>query len=198
MSVAAREPKYLTPDEYLTLERRAEFKSEYANGEMYAMSGGSLPHSIIAGNLGRLIGNQLVDRPCIVLNSDMKVWIEEVDKFTYPDLSALCGEPRFYGESQDVITNPSFIAEVLSPSTELYDRGDKFRKCQRLLSLKEYLLVSQSEMLVELYKRQDDGTWNLRGIDLPDELIQLPSIECKVRLGDLYQKVEFESAGEAE
>ena len=128
-----------------------------------------------------------------MLSSDIKVWIAEADKFAYPDLSALCGQPEFYDDARYVITNPSFIAEVLSPSTELYDRGDRFRKYQRLASLREYLLVSQTEMLAEIYLRQDDGTWNLRVLDDPQATLVIPSIACEIPLQALYEKVVFES-----
>lgn len=188
-----QEIPFLSPDDYLAMERTAEFKSEYVDGEVFAMSGGSMPHSVIAVNLTRHVSDQLEGKPCLALNSDMKVWIGEANQFAYPDLSALCGDPEFYDDQQDVITNPSFIAEVLSPSTELYDRGGKFRKYQRLPSLREYLLLSQTERLAELFLRQEDDTWNLRVLDNDQDCLQIPSLGVEIPLAKLYDKVDFEA-----
>jgi Uma2 family endonuclease len=191
MPATAKKEARLTPDQYLELERKAEFRSEYADGEVYAMSGGTVQHNLIGGNLYRELGNQLEERPCLVFTSDMKVWIGTADKFAYPDVSALCGEIEYYDEHTDVVTNPTFIAEVLSPSTEAYDLGDKFRRYRTLATFREYLTLSQLEILAEFHERQDDGSWLMREYSDPDDSLDFTSIGCRVRLGDLYRKVEF-------
>lgn len=139
----------LTPAEYLALERQAEVRSEYFQGEAFAMAGGSQRHNLIVANLLRLLGNQLVSRDCNVYPSDMRVKIEALGKYTYPDVAVACGENRFEDEHRDVLLNPVVLFEVLSQSTEAYDRGKKFEHDQALDSLREYLLVSQDACRVE-------------------------------------------------
>lgn len=179
---------YLSPEEYLAIERQAEYKSEYVDGVMYAMAGGSERHNLIAANIIIAIGVQLRNRPCRVYPSDLKVRVPNSKRFFYPDVSVVCGETRFADDERDVIVNPSLIVEVLSESTAAYDRGKKFLSYQQIDSLQEYLLVSQDEMLVEHYVRQDNDSWlYTKAIGL-EETINLPSIECKVALRDIYDK----------
>ena len=188
----ARQSIPRTPDQYLEEERQASFKSEYAHGEVFAMSGGAVAHNLVATNLTAEIHQQLKGRPCLAFNSDMKVWVGEAETFAYPDVSALCGDVTYLDEKKDVITNPSFIAEVLSPSTEAYDLGGKFRSYARLASFQEYLLLSQFEYHVELRQRNADGSWHLHFFTSPEDRIPLKSIGCELVLGDLYDKVAFE------
>src|SRR5437867_3079283 len=145
--------------EYLAIERRAEFKSEFFDGEMFAMAGGTPAHSLIATNLAREFGNLLKTHPCTAYNSDLRVKIEATGLHTYPDLSVVCGPLRFADQEQDTIVNPVLVAEVLSDSTEAYDRGKKFEHYQQVPTLREYLLVSQTEPRVEQFIRQDGGQW---------------------------------------
>ena len=183
--------KRYTPQEYLELERKAETKSEYYRGEIFAMSGASRAHNRIAMNLSALVWNQLRGRPCDVFGSDMRVKVEISGLYTYPDLSALCGEPQFDDEHTDTLLNPSVLVEVLSPSTEDYDRGGKFELYRQIESLREYVVVAQDRLLVEHHTRQDDGSWRL--VDYKDKggELHLASIECRLRLEDIYDKVEF-------
>ena len=191
---ALTHPKHLSVEDYLVAERAAEFRSEYVGGEVFAMAGTTIQHNLICSNLGAILNGQLKNRPCYSFTSDMKVWINAADTFAYPDASALCGEIEVYDDRKDIITNPSFIAEVLSESTEAYDRGNKFDAYASLASFREYLLVSQTELKAERRLRNDDDSWELRTFTDPDALIALPSVGCELRLGDLFDKVEFEGA----
>jgi len=179
---------YLSPEEYLRLERRAEFKSEYVDGVAYAMAGGSERHNLIAANLIITLGVQLRDSPCRVYPSDLKVRVPNSKKFFYPDVSVVCGETQFADEERDVILNPVLIAEVLSDSTEAFDRGKKFSSYQQIESLREYLLVSQGEYMVEHYLRQEAG-WFYTKVAGLDATLALPELNCRIALSDLYSKV---------
>ena len=192
MSVVAQQT-HVSIEDYLAAERAAESKSEYVDGEMFAMSGASIPHNVVASNLSAELNSQLKGRPCNSFTSDIKVWMPLTSTFAYPDASALCGPIETYDEQRDIITNPSFIAEILSESTASYDRGNKFKAYASLPSLQEYLLISQDEIEVERRLRKGDNTWELQTFSDPDDTIALPSISCELRLGDLYDKVEFEA-----
>jgi Uma2 family endonuclease len=179
---------YLSPEEYLSAERRAEFKSEYVDGVAYAMAGGSERHNLITGNLVTELNIQLRARACKVYPSDMKVRLPNSKKFFYPDVSVVCGETEFADEERDVILNPILIVEVLSESTEAFDRGKKFLSYQQLESLREYLLVAQGEFVVEHYLRQDEGWFYTKASGL-DAALGLPALNCRIALSDLYSKV---------
>src|SRR5919206_4091804 len=148
---------YLSPEEYLAIERKAEYKSEYFDGVVYAMAGGSERHNLIAANIIIALGVQLRDRPCRVYPSDLKVRVPNSRKFFYPDVSVVCGETQFADEERDVVLNPIVVVEVLSESTAAFDRGKKFQSYQQIESLQEYLLVSQDEFVVEHFLRQEGG-----------------------------------------
>jgi Uma2 family endonuclease len=179
---------YLSPEEYLAVERKAEYKSEYLDGVMYAMAGGSERHNLIAANIIIAIGVQLRDRPCRVYPSDLKVRVPNSKRFFYPDISVVCGETKFADDERDVILNPVLIVEVLSESTAAFDRGKKFLSYQQIDSLQEYLLVSQDEVIVERYIKQNNDTWLYTKAVGLGETITLPSIECEVALRDIYDK----------
>lgn len=179
---------YLSPEEYLSMERRAEFKSEYVDGVAYAMAGGSERHNLITANIIIALGVQLRDRPCRVYPSDLKVRLPNSKRFFYPDVSVVCGETQFADEERDVILNPVLIVEVLSDSTEAFDRGRKFSSYQQIESLREYLLVSQSEFVAEHYLRQEDGWFYTRAAGT-DAALGLPALNCRIALSDLYSKV---------
>jgi Uma2 family endonuclease len=181
----------LTPEQYLEIERKAEYKSEYFQGEMFAMPGASEPHNVIAGNLGRELGVQLRSRPCRIYPSDMRVHIPETGLYTYPDVSVVCQAPQLIGDRKDTLLNPVFIAEILSPSTEAYDRGRKLEHYRSIASLKEYLLIAQDRVHVELYRRNGKGQWMLSEATGFDASIQLDSIDCQLSLADLYEKVDL-------
>jgi Uma2 family endonuclease len=180
--------------EYLTQERAAEFKSEFVRGEIFAMSGGTDRHSLIAVNCARLIGNTFVDRPCRVFNSDMRVRTKTEESHHYPDLSALCGPPGFLDDTRDVLLNPSLIIEVLSDSTEAYDRGKKFALYRGIPSLREYVLIDQNQVLIDVYRRQDDGSWSLYSYNDAAATVHLESVDSDLQIGAVYDKVEFDRA----
>ena len=152
---------FLTPQEYVARERRAEIKSEYLRGEVFAMSGASRKHNLIAGNVNRVLGEQLRERECEVYPGDMRVKVSPTGLYTYPDVTVACGEPEFEDAEVDTLLNPRVIVEVLSPSTADYDRGRKFTHYRRLPSLREYVLISQECPLVEHYVRQGQDEWLL-------------------------------------
>ncbi len=189
--VAARVPRYFTPEEYLTIERKAEFKSEYLCGEIYAMAGGSPSHGEIGANVIRELSYELKTSPCHTFTSDVKVRTDVAGLYSYPDVSIVCGEPQFHDENNDVLTNPKLIVEVLSRDTEAYDRGKKFDMYQHLESLTDYLLVSQDEPVVTHYTKQDNGTW-LRAVhEGMAAVVDIQSIGCKLSLAEVYLKIEF-------
>lgn len=178
----------MTPEEYLAFERASDVKHEYVDGEIFAMSGGSYEHSLLASNIARELGNALVDRPCDVHGSDMKIRVLASNRFFYSDVSVICGSPIFADEIRDSVVNPKVIVEVLSDSTERYDRGEKFGHYRRLDSLQDYVLVSQTEPLVEQFSRQADGTWLYRALGPADTLV-LASLGCSIPVERIYLKV---------
>lgn len=184
------EKRYPTGEEYLDLERKADFKSEYLRGAIYAMSGGTLNHSIIASNLNGELHAQLKERPCQAVGSDMRVQVDSADAYFYPDLSGLCGEFEFHDDRQDTYRNPQFIIEILSDSNESYDRGKKFFHYQMLASLKEYVLVSQKMAVVEVYRKEGEH-WIYQLLRGKDAVLKLESVGCAVPIADIYRNVKF-------
>lgn len=185
----------LTPEEYLEIERKAEFKSEFHDGEMFAMAGARWAHNLIVANLIGELRQQLRTRPCAVTPSDMRVQVQATGLYTYPDVVIVCGEPRFRDEQRDTLLNPTLIVEVLSKSTEAYDRGSKFKHYRSLESLSDYLLIGSEVVSTDLFTRQPNGSWDISSADRLEETIQIPSVQCTLRLADLYEKVEFAAAG---
>ncbi|HTP31850.1 MAG TPA: Uma2 family endonuclease [Candidatus Acidoferrales bacterium] len=181
---------YLTPEQYLEIERKAEVKSEYFRGEMFAMSGASLAHNVIVANVLGELHQQLRSKPCRVLPSDMRVFIQATGLYTYPDAVVVCGEPKLQDKHFDTLLNPAVILEVLSPSTEAYDRGRKFEHYSSIESLTDYLLVATDRIHADLYTRQPDGSWLRRFVNTADGAIELASIGCRLVLGDLYERVD--------
>jgi len=181
-------PTY-SPQEYLALERSIEQKNEYLNGEIFALAGASERHNLIVGNILASIHVQLRGKPCKVYSSDMRLKVSATGLYTYPDVVALCGEAHFDDEQRDTLLNPSLVIEVLSTSTEGYDRGEKFAHYRRLESLAEYLLISQDKSRVEQYVRQPDNQWLMSEVSKAEERIELPSIKCMLLLSDVYDKI---------
>ncbi|MBF0526883.1 MAG: Uma2 family endonuclease [Deltaproteobacteria bacterium] len=179
-----------TPEQYLALEREAVQKSEYVNGHILAMAGASRRHNQITFNLAVALGGQLKERPCVAYVNDMRVKVSATGLYTYPDMAALCGEPGFEDNHMDTLLNPMVIVEVLSDSTEAYDRGAKFAHCRRLPSLTEYVLIAQDKVCVEHYVRQGKQ-WLLSEVDGLDGTIQLDSIGCSLSLEEIYDKIKF-------
>ncbi|MGA3015623.1 MAG: Uma2 family endonuclease [Bryobacteraceae bacterium] len=182
---------YLTPEQYLEIERKAEFKSEYYQGEMFAMSGARFAHIQIVANAMRELGQQLRGRPCQPLSNDMRVRVTATGLYTYPDVVVVCGEPRFLDDTFDTLLNPTVIIEVLSESTEAYDRGQKFEQYRSLESLAEYMMISSQRVSVERYTRQPDGSWNFTAKASPEDSLDLKSVGCHLLLADLYEKIDF-------
>ncbi len=184
----------LTPEEYLEIERRAERKSEYFEGEMFAMSGASRPHVLIVTNLVRELGNRLDAGPCEIYSNDMRVRVTANGLYTYPDVMVECGEPQFADDQSDTLLNPVLIVEVLSESTEAYDRGKKFGRCRMLPSLREYVLIAQDAPRIEQWARQPDGHWLRAETGGMDASIRLASIDCELPLARIYNKIEWPRA----
>lgn len=189
MSVSVKPPKsYLSADEYLAIERSSEVRSEYIDGEMVAMSGGSWEHSLIIGNTLAELKQQLRGGPCKVHASDLRVQAPDGLR-TYPDVVVVCGAPAFADEHRDMVTNPKLIIEVLSPTTESYDRGRKFESYRTIPALEEYVLVSQERAHVEKFLRQPEGAWLLVEVTGLQEAISLSSVGCRLSLEALYEGV---------
>lgn len=183
---------FVTLEEYRAIAEISEERYEYCDGEMIVMPGGTATHSAIAINILVYLGFLLRDTDFRLYNSDLRVWIPEYHCGTYTDLIVVNGEPEFNGDRTDEILNPLFIVEVLSPSTEAYDRGDKFRKYRSIPSFCEYLIVSQTEPYVEQYFRlESSDRWQLQTYDQPDQIITLESLTVKLPLQEIYRRVDF-------
>jgi Uma2 family endonuclease len=180
---------HLTSDQYLAIERNAEYKSEYFDGEMYALAGATKNHNLVAGNVLSELHAQVKGRPCNVFPSDMRVKVAATGLYTYPDVTVICGEARFEDQEEDTLLNPTVIVEVLSKSTANYDRGEKFAHYRRLPSLAEYVLIAQDKPHVEHYVRQPDNTWLLSESEGLQDTVELPAINCYLKLADVYDKV---------
>jgi Uma2 family endonuclease len=183
---------YLTPEQYLELDRKSEFRSEYINGEMFAMSGGTRNHARIALNTTRRLADQLDGRSCEVAGSDLRLYSVQRKMYTYPDVFVTCGPDQFLDARHDTITDATVVIEVLSPSTEDYVHGEKFRFYRSLPSFSEYLLLAQDEIRAEHHVRQPDGSWLFREFTSPTDEIELKSIGCRLNLQSLYDRVEFD------
>ena len=191
--MSAQPNKHWTPEEYLAFERASEEKHEYLAGEVYLMTGASRAHNLIVVNLAAILGNQLKSRDCEAYVNDMRVRISALRSYTYPDVVVVCGEAKFEDNEFDTLLNPTVIIEVLSPSTEIYDRGKKFQLYRTLDSLQEYVLISQDAPRIEHFARQESGQWLLSEVtDLQAQLI-LPAVGCTLALEDVYNKVTFEA-----
>ena len=199
MVLAEPQPLY-TVKEYLALERESVERHEYLDGQIYAMAGESLEHGDICMNLSRIISTQLLGKPCRALSKDIKVRSGNVlpsrqtmkGLFSYPDLVVVCREPQFHDEYRDILLNPTVIIEVLSPSTEAYDRGEKFLRYRtHLASLANYLLVAQNKPLIDHYRRKGNNRWELSSVEGLEGSLYLTSIDCTLRLADVYDRITF-------
>jgi Uma2 family endonuclease len=189
MSTLAKR-KY-TPEEYLELERSSEQKSEYNNGEIFAMGGASARHALITLNIAAELRGQLRERACTVYSTDLRVRVSYEGLYAYPDVIVVCGEPKFTDNEFDTLTNPLVIVEVLSPTTKNYDRGEKFEQYRKIEDLHEYLLAAQDRPHVEHYIKQRDGTWLLSEVESREAAVELPSLGCSLSLAEIYAKVDF-------
>lgn len=181
----------LTEQEYLAIERRAEFRSEYYRGEMFAMAGARYEHNRVKDNIAFELRSKLKNGPCFPLTSDMRVHIPATTLYTYPDVVVVCGKPEFQDQQHDVLLNPHVIIEVLSESTEKYDRGAKFQQYQHLTSLREYILVAQDEARVERYVRQPNNDWLLTNFVGLDASFTVQSVQATIPLKQIYEGIEL-------
>lgn len=193
MAVPSTVPR-LTEAEYLARERAAEGKSEFFDGEVFAMAGGTPMHSLIATNLAREFGNRLKGRPCVPFNSDLRLKIQATGLYTYADLSVVCGPLEFADPEPDTLINPTVLVEVLSDSSEAYDRGKKFEHYRRIPTLREYLLVSQKEPHIDQFIRGETGPWFLREVAGLEASLELPSLGVSLALAEVFANVEFPAA----
>ncbi|MGI8885279.1 MAG: Uma2 family endonuclease [Pyrinomonadaceae bacterium] len=192
MGLAKQKPKFYTPEEYLEFERNSETRHEYLDGEIFEMAGANKHHNRISVNVVRLLDNQLLERDCNIYGSDMRVKITSTGKYTYPDVVAICGEEIFEGgdETEDTLLNPMLIIEVLSKSTEAYDRGAKFEYYQTIESFCEYVLITQEPFRVEQFVRKDRNVWMYFEFRKPEDVVKLNSIDCELSLRDIYHKIQ--------
>lgn len=180
---------YYTPEEYFALDRGAEFKSEYRDGRIVAMTGATSAHVTLTVNVVAGLHARLRGGPCRAFVSDMRTQVGGGRRYTYPDVTAVCGEPRFIDETLDTLTNPVLIVEVLSPSTEAYDRGEKFLHYRTIESLQEYVLVAQDRVLVERFVRAGEF-WTLSAMTDLDDVLELTSVGCSIPLREIYENVD--------
>ncbi len=178
-----------TVEEYLELERTTREKHEYLHGEIFAMGGASEAHNLIVGNVLSGLHQQLRGKPCRVYPSDLRVKIDRTGLYTYPDIVVACGEPQFE-QPGDTLVNPTLLVEVLSESSEAYDRGRKSEQYRTLASITDYLLIAQDRMLVEHYSRQTGDRWLLTAASRPDDAIQIPSLGCALPIAEIYRNVQ--------
>jgi Uma2 family endonuclease len=193
--MAAMPKPRLTGEEYLRLERQAEYRSEFVNGRIIAMAGASKEHNLISVNVSSSLHQQLRGGPCETYASEMRVKVDVTGRYTYPDVIVVCDEPQFEDAELDTLLNPTLLIEILSPSTESYDRGDKTRDYRQIPSLREYLLVAQDRPHVERYRRGERDEWILSEATGLDAAIPLSAIGCTLNLTDVYERVTFPRAG---
>jgi Uma2 family endonuclease len=181
-----------TPEDYLTFEREADSRHEFLDGEIYQMAGESLSHSPVCMNLAREVGNKLKGKPCEALSPNMKVRTSSASLFAYPDLTIVCGEPLFHDTKKDVLVNPQVIFEVLSPSTENYDRTTKFQRYRTgNETLTDYVLVSQDKIFVEHFTKQSGGDWLYRSYGEIGDVLEIETIECDLDVREIYDRIEL-------
>ncbi len=183
--MAVQTKRYITPEEYLITERAAEVKSEYYRGEIFAMSGASYNHNLIAANLLGLLYS-LRKNGCQAFGSDLRLHIPLSGLYTYPDITIICEKPEFLDQQQDTITNPSVLIEILSPSTEKYDRGKKFRLYRSIPNLQEYILIDSQYQLIEKYTHTPDNHWVLSDYKQPEDTVMFTSIDFKLSVREIY------------
>jgi len=180
-----------TPEEYLALERQSEIRHEFLDGTVYAMAGESPTHSAICFNLAGSLHPQLRETPCRGFSPNMKVRAGEAGLYAYPDLAVACGETFFHDRHGDVLLNPTVVFEVLSRSTQTYDRGEKFERYKLIETLQDYVLVAQDGPRLEHFSRQPDGSWSRTELSGTAATLILDSINCRMPLADVYDRIEF-------
>ncbi len=201
MAVPKRKSSQYTVEKYLELDRASEERYEFVDGQVFLMAGESGRHGDISVNLTRELSNQLLGKDCRVRSKDTKIKSGGFEQkrgnstkgmFSYPDLVIICGEPEYHDKFKDIVLNPKVIIEVLSDSTEGFDRNNKFTRYRMFnLTLTDYILVSQDEPIVEHFVRQDDDNWKLYSHIGLDETFKIESVECELKMSDIYDRVQF-------
>jgi len=182
---------YISPEEYLARERISPTKNEYFDGEIFAMSGASIAHNEIFGNLFLTLGNALKGKSCRAYGSDLRIYINENGLYTYPDISIICGKPETTDDQKDTITNPSVLIEILSKSTRDYDKGRKFFLYKNIPTLQEYILIDSLNILVKIFRRNEDNSWTLTEYTKESDSFSILTIDLTVRMNDVYEKLKF-------
>jgi len=185
--------KYITPEEYLEREVAAEFRSEYYQGEIFALAGGSLNHNQIIGNVYAPLHHNQKHHKCRVAMSDLRLWVEERGLFTYPDIMIICDKPQLYNDRSDTISNPLIIFEVLSESTKNYDRSEKFEFYRSISTFQEYILIDQYKIHIEQFHIGSEGKWVLTEYNDINDVLKLEKIDFQMPLQDIYSRVDFEN-----
>jgi Uma2 family endonuclease len=189
----AAEPKSLISREaYLAMDRASEERHEFIAGEVFAMVGGTIRHDIIFGNVFVFLRSRLLGSGCEVFSSNMRITIPQLDIYTFPDISVVCGAEDFEDDQEDTLLNPIVLIEILSPSTESYDRGRKYHRYQHIRSFREYVLIAQDAPVVDHCIRQPDGRWLCSTVEGLDADVTLPSLNCTISLREIYARVRFE------
>lgn len=192
MQNLSRKSPIFTVESYLDFERIQIDRHEFLDGSVYAMAGESPNHSTICFNLNGIIHNQLRRKRCRGFSPNMKIATNEKGLYSYPDLAIVCGQPTFFDNTKDVITNPTAIFEVLSPSTESYDRGEKYlRYTNQIETLQNYILISQDKFFVEVFTKEENGGWEKTEFSGVEAVCRIDSIECEIPLAELYDLVDF-------
>ncbi|HLJ57103.1 MAG TPA: Uma2 family endonuclease [Chthonomonadaceae bacterium] len=189
MAQAIRTPRTYTAAEYLLIERGADYKSELIDGQMWAMAGATEKHILISRNLSTIAHVQLRGSGCLSFSSDMKVLVQPDGTFAYPDMAIVCGERQYHDEQKDVVLNPVVLSEVLSPSAEQFDRGDKFLRYQQIPTFKEYVLVSQNMPRVDHFVRQESGLWAASVALGLEASVTLSAVALTLSLSEVYESV---------
>lgn len=186
-----KQPDFYTPEEYLALEEQADSKSEYYQGEIFAVAGGSYNHNVIAGNLYAVLNRFFEKKPCTAFTNDMRLFIEQKNLYTYPDVMVICGRPVFVKNRTDTVTNPIFIVEVLSKSTQDYDRGFKFEAYRTIETFQDYILIAQDRVYIEYFHKIEDRRWVLTEFDTAADSLKIESIELEIPISRIYNKVDW-------
>ena len=190
MAIPQKKP-YISPEEYLRLERAAEYKSEYYAGEIFAMAGGKAAHSLITANVIGELRPPLKGKGCVPYDSNLRIMTPATGLYTYPDVSVICGPLEFAPDTDDTIVNPTLLVEVLSDSTEGYDRGKKFEHYRSIPSFQEYVLISQAAPSGEVFSKQPDGNWMLTHVKGLEAKARLQSLGIELSLAEIYYEVQF-------
>jgi Uma2 family endonuclease len=184
----------MTPEQYLEIERKAEHKNEYLDGKMIPMPRANRDHNRLTRDLSLILCPQVEKHGCELFASDMRVQVSPTGLYAYPDIVVTRGQQQFLDDCEDTLLNPTFVAEVLSPATERFDRGLKSQHYRKMESLREYLLIEPDRLQIDIYTRREDGVWLLGDANRDEDVLELDSIGCRVSMGDLYRNIDLPPA----